>query len=125
MADHLTAIQEGKEAALQSKITEAKDIFNTYTGSKGPLEEKTLLRAANTGHWLTVMPTITSGCLLSSQEWRDAFCLRYARVPPDFPIKCDGCGGKFSVDHALDCKKGGLVISRHNEMSAEIIHAGV
>ena len=29
---------------------------------------------------------------------------------------CDGCGSQFSTGHALDCRKGGLVIQRHNEI---------
>ena len=29
---------------------------------------------------------------------------------------CDGCDTKFSISHALDCKKGGLVTARHNEL---------
>ena len=29
---------------------------------------------------------------------------------------CDGCGAPFSIDHALDCRFGGLVTRRHNEV---------
>ena len=29
---------------------------------------------------------------------------------------CDGCGSQLSTGHALDCRKGGLVIQRHNEI---------
>ena len=32
------------------------------------------------------------------------------------PIKCDGCSANFTLQHALDCKTGGLVIQRHNEV---------
>ena len=32
---------------------------------------------------------------------------------------CDGCGAKFTIEHALVCKKGGLVVSLHNEVKAE------
>ena len=32
------------------------------------------------------------------------------------PECCDGCGSAFDLTHALDCRKGGLVIQRHNEI---------
>ena len=32
------------------------------------------------------------------------------------PVHCDGCGEDYSLTHALDCRKGGLVTQRHNEI---------
>ena len=32
------------------------------------------------------------------------------------PANCDGCGAATSLEHALDCKKGGLVTQSHNEI---------
>ena len=32
------------------------------------------------------------------------------------PANCDGCGAATSLEHALDCKKVGLVTQRHNEV---------
>ena len=32
------------------------------------------------------------------------------------PPTCDGCGAAFILSHALDCRKGGLVVRRHNEI---------
>ena len=29
---------------------------------------------------------------------------------------CNGCSVGFSISHALDCKKGGIVTSLHNEL---------
>ena len=34
----------------------------------------------------------------------------------NFPGSCDGCGATFTVDHALDCRFGGLVTRWHNEV---------
>jgi glutaredoxin-related protein len=61
-----------------------------------------------------------NGTELSAQEFRDALLVRYTRCPPDLPIQCGGCQQKFSVCHALECKRGGLVISRHNEIRDEL-----
>ena len=32
------------------------------------------------------------------------------------PVDCDGCGAHFDLSHALSCRKGGLIIQRHNEV---------
>ena len=32
------------------------------------------------------------------------------------PPTCDGCGAAFTLSHALDCRRGGLVVRRHNEI---------
>jgi hypothetical protein len=66
------------------------------------------------------LPSTVNGMELSAPEFRDAFLLRYARCPPDLPSHCDGCLQKFSVWHALECKTGGLVIFRHNEIRDEL-----
>ena len=36
--------------------------------------------------------------------------------PPDLPKNCDGCNARLSICHALDCKRGGLVTARLNEL---------
>ena len=35
---------------------------------------------------------------------------------PDLPDHCDGYGAEFSICHAFDFKKGGLITARHNEL---------
>jgi hypothetical protein len=81
---------------------------------------RTILRDRNTGQWLTVPPSTVNGTELSAQEFRDSILLRYAQNPGDLLTHCDGCDQKFTVCHALECKKGGLVISRHNEIRDEL-----
>ena len=46
---------------------------------------------------------------LSLQEFRDALALLYKKTLLDLLPLCDGCGAPFTVEHALDCRVGGLV----------------
>ena len=73
-------------------------------------------RAAKTGAWLTVLLYTVNGTELGAQEWRDTLFLRYGLDPPDLPTYYDGYEARFTISHALDCKKGGLVTARHNEL---------
>ena len=63
-----------------------------------------------------VLPSTVNDTELGAKEWRDALFLQYGLEPPDLPSQCDGCDAKFSISHALDCKKGGLVTARHNKL---------
>ena len=56
-----------------------------------------------------------NGTELRAQEWRDALFLQYGLEPLYLPTHCDGCQYKLSRSHALDCKKGGLVMARYNK----------
>ena len=40
-------------------------------------------------------------------------------MPQDIPTTCDGCIKKFSIEHALSCPKGGLVLARHDDAAKE------
>ena len=53
---------------------------------------------------------------LPCQEFHDALALQYKKPLLNLSPYCDGCGGVFSVDHALHCQIGGLVGQRHNEV---------
>ena len=65
---------------------------------------------------LTAMP-VAHHFDQSSVEFRDALALRYHHPLLNMPAFCDGCGSQSSMEHALDCRIGGLVIQRHNEIS--------
>ena len=66
--------------------------------------------------WLSVIPMEGNHFDLSPCEFRDAMALRYGRIPVDLPTHCDADGEIFTVNHALNCSKGGLVYGRHNEL---------
>ena len=65
---------------------------------------------------MTVQLSIVNGTELGAQECRDALFLRYGLEPPGLPTHCNGFQAKFSIIHAIDCKKGSLVTARHNEL---------
>ena len=52
---------------------------------------------------------------LNKREFRDAVRLRYDWPIPDNPSVCV-CVSMLTVDHAMICQRGGLVIQRHNEI---------
>ena len=70
---------------------------------------------------MTVQPSTVNGEELGSQEWRDALFLRYGLEPPYLPTHFNGCQAKFSISHAIDCKKGGLVTERHNKLHDGVV----
>jgi hypothetical protein len=80
----------------------------------------TILRGKETGHWVSAVPSTVNATEVSKQEFRDALLLRSTWSPADLQSHCDGCGAKFGVRHGLECKKGGLVISRNNEIRDEL-----
>ena len=42
--------------------------------------------------------------------------MRYKKPLLNVPALCDGCGATFNLSHALSCRKGGLIVRRHNEV---------
>jgi hypothetical protein len=81
-----------------------------------------LERACEAGIWLTCIPSRLHGTELSQEEFVDNLRLRYNLEPLAMPCKCDGCGQKMSVEHALSCKVGGLVHIRHDDVGNEFGH---
>ena len=52
---------------------------------------------------------------MNKREFRDAIKLRYDWEIADLPAMCT-YGDLFTVDHAMVCRRGGLIIQRHNEI---------
>ena len=104
-------VSERREADVQSALTSVLECLPSPAC-------RTIKRAIDfqTSGWLTVLPLACHQFDLSPQQFRDTLSLRYHRPLSTMPSSCDGCGSAFSLSHALDCRRGGLVIQHHNKV---------
>ena len=65
--------------------------------------------------WLSALPIDKHSFALHKGAFQDALCLRYGCRPQHLPSLCV-CGHQFTVDHALNCPRGGFPSIRHNEI---------
>ena len=72
-------------------------------------DHRILLRAKNTGSWLTVWGTTVTGTVLAAIYFCDFLCARYDVTPP-LTKKIYGCAYSLSVNHRLSYNNGGLFI---------------
>ena len=74
-----------------------------------------LARDKGASGWLNVLPLQEEGFCLNKEEFRDALALRYNKYIPDLPSICP-CGKSFDPYHAMECKKGGFIHARHDQI---------
>ena len=80
-----------------------------------------LLRSVNQSRdkgassWLTAVPLVDQGLVLNKQEFRDSLRLRYNMPLSDLLSKWV-CGEKYTICHAMSCKKGGFIVQRHDDV---------
>ena len=99
-------------------IVEISDLYDRQEQAVRQ-DKNRLHRETRNGAWLSAVPHRLNGTELSLEEFRDNLRLRYGLMPQDIPATCYGCGKKFSIEHALSCPKGGLVIARHDDAAKE------
>ena len=66
-------------------------------------------------NWLSSLPLNEFNFTLTKNEFWDGIRIRYGWAIPNLPARC-ACGEKFTLHHSLNCKKGGFVSQRHNEI---------
>ena len=65
--------------------------------------------------WLNALPLKDQKLDLNKEQFTDALNLRYNQRLRNLPTHCP-CGEPFNVQHALNCKKGGFIAQRHDNL---------
>ena len=91
----------------------ADAVRNTLPQQTNRIVEETSLPGAS--NWLSAMPLADQGLTLNKCEFRDALALRFNRQLKGLPSQCP-CGQQFNINHAMNCKRGGFVSMRHNDI---------
>jgi hypothetical protein len=117
ITDHECLVLESKHNSFIERIEKDHQQLLNILEQADPVQRRSISRHQQSlSCWLNALPVKKDHFDLSAAEFRDALCLRYNKPLLQIPPHCDGCGNLFTTSHALDCKKGGLVVQRHNEI---------
>ncbi len=72
-------------------------------------------REPGASNWLSALPLARHHLNLNKGEFRDACALRYNKHLSGLPSVCV-CGQPFNVTHAMNCKRGGFISARHDNI---------
>ncbi len=113
---HTTQMEQAREAYRKAWGTVETNSFDCIRRTATVRESRRLHRNRFNGAWLHLLPSEANCTILTALEYRDSVRLRMGMQPQHLEPYCDGCGKQFSVEHAMNCKKGGLVGLRHNDL---------
>ena len=103
-------IENAREEAHKKKLEDLRKNM-----SKEQLRANDVAQMKGASAWLTSLPLRDEGFVLNKREFFDAISLRYKWDLKRLPLKCV-CNEAFTSDHAMQCKRGGYVIRRHNRI---------
>ena len=119
ITDYQKAIRDGRSVDQASKRANATANLLSLTAPMTPFAACQTTHNTKTGAWISIQPTLINGLSLSKDKWRNAIRRRYGLELLELPKCYNNCGAESTIEHALACKKDGLVAGQHNEVKAE------
>ena len=117
ISDHDSQVLVTKNDFHRQQLEADSNNFSALFDQLDPFKQCSLLRAQNSlSAWLNTIPVQKDNFDLSAIEFHDTFCFRYKEPLQNLPLSYNGCGRLFTTSHALDCRKGSLVVQRHIEI---------
>ena len=115
-SDCIALIKADNEKQRQELLGEVKRKLSIQT-------KRCVEMAAERGasHWMIALPLKKQGFVLNRSEFMDSLNLRYHRELRGLPTVCP-CSQKFDITHALNCKRGGFVYMRHDNIKDFLLH---
>jgi len=98
----------------QKKDDQLKEIKSKCKHEKARLLEINAEKGVS--NWLNTLPMVEYGFDLTKQQFLDAVWLRYGWNISGLPTTCC-CGEKYDLQHCMNCKKGGFISLRHNNLT--------
>ena len=97
----------------RERKTLVDDIHTSLPDELKPYVEQASDKGASS--WLNALPLKDQNLDLNKEQFTDAVKLRYNEPLQNLPSHCP-CGERFNATHAMSCKKGGFVASRHDNI---------
>ena len=119
--NHLTKLKSRYYNKTEAKKEKAERLLKLSDEWRNSLPARTkravsLAREKGASNWLTVIPNKGTDSGLNKREFKDAIHVRYDWEIMGTTTVCVCGGDRFSVDHAMICKRGGFIIQRHNDL---------
>ena len=112
------SVSQAKLAVTSKKAEQNQKLLDEIATQLGTSEKGKALEAAlekGASSWLSALPLKNQQYAMDKDSFRVALFVRYGIPLKRLPSHCP-CGSLFTVEHALNCKKGGFISNRQNEI---------